>query len=182
MLNRIKIYIFFYLIISTLSAQVFITTAGSKVDFTSNAPLEVIKASNTKVNGAIDASNKSFAFTIPISFFEGFNSGQQKSHFNENYMESAKYPNGVFKGKIIESIDFKTNGTFQVRAKGTLTIHGVDVEKIVKATVVVANGTVTVKSKFSVPLSEHKITIPKVVFQKIAESIDVSINAVLKTK
>ncbi len=182
MLQNLKISIFFYFIISTLSAQVFVASAGSKVDFTSNAPLEVIKASNTKLSGAIDASNKSFAFTIPVSYFEGFNSGQQKSHFNENYMESSKYPNGVFKGKIIESIDFKTNGTFQVRAKGTLTIHGVDVEKIVKATVIVANGTITIKSKFSVPLAEHKITIPKVVFQKIAESIDVNINAVMKAK
>jgi len=169
------------LFFSSIQAQIFTTNVGV-VKFSSNAPLELIQAQSNKLSVAIDGANRSFAFNLPITSFQGFNSALQKEHFNENYMETKKYPNGVFKGRIIESVDLKTNGTYTVRAKGVLNIHGVESERIIRATIVVNNGNIKVTSKFKVPLTEHKISIPKVVFQKIAEEIDVDVSATLLKK
>jgi len=59
----------------------------------------------------------------------------QKEHFNENYLESDKYPEASFKGKIIEDIDLDKDGEYEVRAKGELTIHGIMQERIIKANI-----------------------------------------------
>ena len=150
--------------------------------FTSEAPLELIKAQSNKTIGALDPSNKNVAFSIDIDSFEGFNSGLQKEHFRENYMETDKYPRATFKGKIIEDIDLTKTGTSTIRAKGVFNIHGTEKEKIVKVKVNVRDKEITVESDFEVPLEDHNIKIPKVVNQKIASVIMVELRAVLKPK
>ena len=96
--------------------------AKGTVSFTSDAPLEIIKASSDKLVGALDTKKKEFYFRVNMSTFYGFNSALQREHFNENYMESHKYPKTTFKGKIIEDIDFTKAGTYNIRAKGKLNI------------------------------------------------------------
>lgn len=111
--------------------------------------------------------------------FQGFNSALQREHFNDNYVESDRYPTAVFKGKIIERVNLTRNGTYNVRAKGVLTVHGRAQERIIPATIVVRNGRMQITSRFNVPLSDHNIRIPQIVFQKIAENIQVNVNAAL---
>ncbi len=152
------------------------------VKFTSNAPLEAIKAESNKLTGAIDLSKRTFAFKLPNTTFDGFNSALQKDHFNENYMECHKYPTSEFKGKIIEENDFTVPGTYNVRVKGLLKIHGVEKERILKAKVVVKSGQIYIESKFEVMLIEHQIKIPKIITQKIAEQIDVDIKITMVPK
>lgn len=154
-------------------------TTGA-IDFTSNASLEVIKASSSQVQGLIDPSNNQFAFKIPVTSFKGFNSELQREHFNDKYLESERYPNANFSGKIIEQINFDQDGTYEVRAKGDLDIHGVKQNRIIKSTLVIRGGTVTIESHFRVPLSDHNITIPSIVSQKIATEIAVDFNASMK--
>ena len=110
-----------------------------------------------------------------MASFQGFNSALQRTHFNENYIESEKFPNSTFKGKIIEEIDFTTQGTYQIRAKGLLNVHGINNDRIIRCAIQVETGKISVESNFTVPLDEHKIKIPSIVQQKIAEVIDVSI-------
>lgn len=157
-------------------AQVYSTTNGSIV-FNSDAPLELIKASSNEMKGKLDMSKKIFAFTIPISSFTGFNSALQKEHFNENYMESVQYPNASFSGRIIEDIDLGKDGSYSVRAKGNLTIHGVTQERIIKCDLLVKDGKLSVKAGFTVLLAEHNILIPKVVHEKLASEIKVEVKA-----
>lgn len=152
----------------------------ASIHFKSEAPLELIEATSTKMKGVLKPADQTFAFSVPNSSFEGFNSALQKEHFNENYMESAKYPASTFTGKIIEEIDYETDGTYTVRAKGKLNVHGVEQERIIKATLQIKKGSITVTSSFTVPLADHNITIPKIVYQKIAEEISVDINAVFQ--
>lgn len=152
---------------------------NGKLSFKSDAPLEVIQAKSNKLRGAIDTAKQTFAWSVDIKTFEGFNSPLQREHFNENYMESKKYPKASFTGKIIENIDFKKNGTYSVRAKGQLTIHGVEQERIIKSQLEVDGNKLRVQSSFTVLLADHNITIPKVVYQKIAEEIAVTVNAEL---
>src|SRR3954468_11623125 len=82
--------------------------------FTSEAPLELIKAQSNKTIGVLDCSTKNVAFSVDVDSFEGFNSGLQKEHFRENYMETGKYQYATFKGKIIEDVDFKKNGVVTI--------------------------------------------------------------------
>ena len=153
---------------------------NGKVILKSDAALEMIQAQSNKLRGAVDFSTNSFAWTVEIRSFEGFNNQLQREHFNENYMESDKYPKASFAGKIIEQVDLQTDGSYAVRAKGKIIIHGVEQERIIKSQVVVAGKRIHISSTFTVPLSEHNITIPRIVYQKIAEEITVNIEADLK--
>jgi hypothetical protein len=150
-----------------------------RIHFKSDAPLELIEASSTNLKGLIRTDDQTFAFSVANTSFEGFNSALQREHFNENYMESARFPNCTFSGKIIEPVDFTKDGLYTVRAKGKLSVHGVDVERIIKSTLTIKGSTISVQSEFIVPLQDHNITIPKIVNQKIAEEINVTINATL---
>ena len=158
------------------------TARKSKVDFISDAPLELIKASSVKLQGLIDAEKRTFAFSIPAESFKGFNSPLQQEHFYENYMETKTYTASKFEGKIIEQIDFSIDGSYTIRAKGTLTIHGVEQERIIKVQMRIAKGIIYTDAVFTVLLQDHNIMIPKVVFQKIAEEIKVTVNVEFEKK
>jgi len=157
-------------------------TSKSKIHFTSDAPLEVIEATSTQLQGALKTDDRSFVFRAPMNTFEGFNSALQKTHFNTTYLETSKYPYTLFEGKIIEEIDFKKTGTYQVRGKGRFTCHGVEQERIIKCTVKVSADQIEVTSDFTVLLDDHNIKIPSVVNQKIAEEITVKLELVLIPK
>lgn len=151
-------------------------TRGS-ISFRSDAPLELIKASSERLEGLFDIASKKFAFRIKTSSFEGFNTDLQREHFNENYMESSKFPYASFDGKVIEDIDYSQPGTYNIRAKGKLSVHGVDQERIIRVDVVVKDKKITAKSAFTVLLADHNITIPKVVHEKLASEIKVEVKA-----
>jgi polyisoprenoid-binding protein YceI len=150
-----------------------LATRSAEVSFVSNASLEVIKARSTRVQGLIDPSTNQFAFVIPVSSFEGFNSALQRQHFNENYMESERYPKAAFSGKLIERINFSRDTSYQVRAKGELEVHGVKQVRIIKGTLTIRGREVRIETVFTIPLSDHDISIPQIVSQKIATEIDV---------
>ena len=162
-----------------LQAQKKYGAANGKVNFVSNAELELIKASSNKLKGVIDPATNQFAFTIPVQSFLGFNSDLQREHFNEKYMESEKYPQMTFTGKIIEQVDFTTNGIYVIRAKGDLEIHGQKQTRIIRSTITIENGVVNIESDFKVPLADHNIAIPRIVNQKIATEIEVHIETVM---
>ena len=165
----------------TYGQSLFQTNQGS-IKFTSDAPLEMIQAQTSKVKGLLNTSDRSFAFLVPMSSFEGFNSKLQQTHFNENYIQTDKYPNATFEGKIIEEIDFSTPGTYEVRGKGKFQVHGVEQVRIIRCKLTIADGKITIASKFSVLLADHDIKIPSVVSKKIAEEIIVDLSTTLSTK
>ena len=172
------------LMVSGVKSQpvtIYHTTSG-RIDFRSDAPLEIIRASSNDLLGVLDISKNNFSFKVVIRSFEGFNSPLQKEHFNENYLESDKYAEASFKGKIIEDADLTVDGTYEVRAKGNLTIHNVMQERIIKCAVTVKNKIITIHSNFTILLSDHNIPIPKVVYQKLANEIKVEVTATLEPR
>ncbi len=160
-------------------AQVRYFVVESKTTFLSAAPLETIRAESTSMRGVLDAANKTFAFRLDNQSFKGFNSPLQREHFNENYLQSDKFPESTFSGKIIDEIDFNKPGTYTVRAKGMLTFRGVARERIIRSTVVVAEKKVMITTNFDVLLDDHNIRIPRIVYQKIAPEIQISMKAEL---
>lgn len=175
-----SIFLFFFLIqLHAAGQDVIFTTTSGTISFISDAPLEVISAASKKMEGVMDTRALSYAFSVNIRTFEGFNNGLQRQHFYENYMETDKYPKATFSGKIIEHVDLTKPGTYQVRAKGMLTIHGRSKERILK-TELICNGTeIKASSSFRVPLTDHQIEVPRIVYQKIAQEIEVKVKATL---
>lgn len=155
-------------------SEIFTANEGS-ITFFSRAPLEDIEAKNNKAISLINTSNNEIAVRVPIKQFQFRNSLMQE-HFNENYMESERYPHATFKGKINETIDFNTPGTYDVSATGVLNIHGVNQKRTLKGKLTITNPGITLATKFEVLLADHKIKIPRIVFNKIAERIAVTTN------
>jgi hypothetical protein len=153
-----------------------------KIEFHSSAKLELIKAESDALKGLVDLGRKQFAFKVALNSFKGFNSPLQQEHFNENYLETETYPDASFSGKIIEDDDLSKDGTYTIRAKGNLSIHGVIQERIIRSTVQVSQGKIKLQSSFTVLLSDHDIKIPRIVSEKLSSEISVQILAELEPK
>jgi hypothetical protein len=150
----------------------------AKTSFFSKTSIEDIEAKTKDTKGIIDAKANTFYFKVPIKTFE-FKSGLMRDHFNENYMESEKFPYATFKGKIEGPYDMTKDGFYMVKAVGELTIHGEIQNVSIPSKITVTGGVPSLESTFKVKLVDYKITIPTVVFNKIAEEIEVSIGSSL---
>lgn len=173
-------FVFLVHVLVTAQNSSIYTSGKSEVSFVSDAPLELIKASSDKLKGLLNTDKRTFAFTIPNDSFKGFNSALQQEHFYENYMEARQFPVSKFEGKIIEQTDITIPGNYTIRAKGKLTIHGVEQERIIKVNIRTANGLVNADAAFTILLADHNINIPRVVYHKIAEEIKVKVSIEFK--
>jgi YceI-like domain len=160
------------------SAQTYRSEKGM-VHFASSAKLERLEARSYELKGALDLGKQSFAFSVEINSFTGFNSDLQREHFRENYLESEQFSKAIFTGKLIDPIDTQKSN-LKIRAKGMLTIHGLSKERIIDVELTKAGEGYKIQSQFNVSLDEHNIVIPKLVYQKIAEVITVQVDAVVK--
>ena len=156
------------------SAGVF-TAQNAMVSFVSKANFEKISAKSVSLKGTLDIHKRTFSFTIPICSFDGFLNGSQKKHYCNNYVEGDKFPNSTFKGKIIEEFDMSVAGTYTVRCKGNLTIHGVEKEEIITTSVIVKEGSINVSSKFSILLANYGMKISGMNTLVISKDVDVEV-------
>ena len=172
--------IMLFLITGQVSAQKYVTKNGF-IKFYSEAPLETIQADNRQVNAALDAATGEFVFKVLMKSFE-FKKALMQEHFNENYVESDKFPNSTFSGKItnINQIDFTKEGTYEAQVEGDLTIHGVTKKVSEKGTFTVKAGDkVHGMSKFNVKVSDYDIKIPGTVVNNISQTIEVTVDVEL---
>ncbi|KAA3624090.1 MAG: YceI family protein [Bacteroidetes bacterium] len=158
-----------------------IFTREGKISFYSEAQKESIQAHNSKATSIIDVSSGRMEFAVLIKAFQ-FEKALMQEHFNENYMESSKFPKAVFKGEInnLEAIDFKKDGTYPADIKGNITIHGVTKPIEAKGSFVVSGNSIKGESTFEVTIADFDIEIPALVRENIAKviRIDVSCNYV----
>lgn len=158
----------------TVSAQGLYKSKNGKVKFFSEAPLENIEATSEQATSILNAATGEVAFTIPIKSF-GFEKSLMQEHFNENYMESDKFPQATFSGKLEGKIDLQSTSEQNLTVKGKLTIHGITQERSIPVTLKVEKDGIAGFSKFKVKVADHKIEIPSLVFQNIAEIIEVTL-------
>jgi polyisoprenoid-binding protein YceI len=139
--------------------------------------VEDIKADNNQVAGVIDTSTGEMVLQVLIKSFH-FERALMEEHFNENYMESDKFPKAAFTGKILKTADvnFSKPGTYDVQVEGDLTIHGVTNKVNAKGTIEVLAGGINATSKFNLVPEDYKINIPGVVRDKIAKTLEVTVN------
>ena len=176
-MNRIKIIgiICALLLVQTMEAQKYFTRNGN-ISFLSEAPLEKIEAVNQKASSVMDVESGRIEFAVLIKAFH-FEKALMQEHFNENYMESSKYPKAKFKGYIVDisKVDFSTDGTYPVRVKGTMMIHGVSNEIEVDAVFIIQDGEISARSNFELAVADYDIKIPKVVKDNIAKTVMVRV-------
>ncbi len=154
------------------SAQSFKSTK-SEITFFSSAPLEDIQATNAKATSLFNGETGAIAFIIPNHAFQ-FRKSLMQQHFNENYMESAKYPRSTFEGKLTD-YDLTVSGTQEAFAEGKMTIHGVTKHVKIKGHLIYESGRLILESKFPLKVADYDIEIPKVVFYNIAEEVEVTV-------
>ncbi len=154
------------------NGQLYMAQNG-EVSFFSKTPLEDIDALNKQVGSIINTANNEVAVQMRVTNFV-FPNKLMQEHFNENYLESDKFPSVTFKGKIREVVDLRVPGTYVVTAVGTATIHGITNPIEIKGNIVSKGDQVSLTCQFDIKLVDYKIAIPRIVFAKIAEVIRVS--------
>ena len=168
--------IFFLNIIFASNAQKYMTKNGY-IGFFSHTSLEDIKGDNNQVASILDISTGEIVFQALIKSFH-FDRALMEEHFNENYMESDKFPKSSFKGKItnLSSVDFSKNGNYSVTVEGDLTIHDVTNKISTKGTIEVITGGINANSKFNIVPEDYNIIIPGVVRDKIDKNLEVTVS------
>ncbi len=159
------------------NAQKFTIETGT-ISFFSDAPAEDISAQNSSVGSLFDASTSEIVFMVPIKDFQ-FDKRLMREHFNEKYMETHKFPKSSFKGQV-DGFDLKKTGIQSVKTSGKLTIHGVTREVLLPGTIEMKEGKLNVKSKFKIKLADYNISVPQIVWQNIADEIDIQVEFIYK--
>jgi polyisoprenoid-binding protein YceI len=161
--------------VTAASGQKYMTKNGF-VGFFSHTPIEDIKADNNQVAGVIDQATGELVFQVLVKSFK-FEKALMEEHFNENYMDSEKFPKSTFKGKIkdLASVDFGKPGKYDVTVEGDLTIKDATRKISVPGNIVVGNEGITANAKFQISPEDYNIAIPGIVREKIAKNIDVTV-------
>jgi polyisoprenoid-binding protein YceI len=140
--------------------------------FFSETVIENISAQNKNVVSIIDIAKREIAVRMNLTDFK-FQNHLMEEHFNENYVESEKYPVSTFKGKIQEGIDWGRNGTYDISARGALSLHGVTKDMLLKGKVSISNGQIILLSNMDIVLKEFNIEVPSLLITKVSEVIAV---------
>jgi polyisoprenoid-binding protein YceI len=161
-------------------AQKFITKTGH-IKFFSESPMEKIEAHNHQVNAALNVATGDFVFKVLMKSFD-FEKALMQEHFNENYVESDKYPNSTFAGKVvnINEVNINKDGIYNAAVQGALTLHGVAKQVQTKGTFEVKEGKVLGKAKFNILLSDYNIKIPGTVTNNISKEVEITVEVNLE--
>ncbi|MBC7873690.1 MAG: YceI family protein [Ferruginibacter sp.] len=155
-------------------------TKSGKIVFHSKASLENIEGNNKTVTCVLDTKTGNLQFAVLMKAFE-FEKALMQEHFNENYVESHKFPKADFKGQVINNsdINYSKDGTYSSKVKGKLTLHGETREVETTGTIVIKGGKIEADAVFTVELADYKVEIPKVVKDNISKTVSISVDCTL---
>lgn len=151
------------------------STKTGRIDFEASVPsFEEVKAQNENVSAILNTVSGEFASLALMNAFR-FKVALMEEHFNENYMESTKYPKALFKGTIKDFDLKKLDGSpTKFSLVGSLTIHGETKPMEITIHMYKKNSAILIETQFEVKPEDFNIEIPKVVSNKIAETINVT--------
>jgi polyisoprenoid-binding protein YceI len=173
-MKKLALLLFGLSIISASFSQQNYMTRSGYLKFYSHTAIEDITAENNDVGSIINSTNGEVVITLKMTDFK-FEKKLMQEHFNENYVESEKFPKATFKGFITdnEKVDYSTKGVYEVSVSGDMTIHGVTNEVSSKGTIEVIKNGIIAKTKFMLNPENYDIKIPKVVRKNIAENMEI---------
>jgi len=170
----------FFVLMTTINlvaeSQVYYTKNGN-ISFFSKSVIQDIEAENNQVISVLNTQTGELQFSLLSNAFH-FPKAKMEEDFNENYIESNKYPRSTFKGKItnLNEVEFSKDGSYKANVTGNLTIHGVTKNITTPATISVTNGNVSGTATFHILVKDYKIEIPSIVSNKVAENIEIKVN------
>jgi hypothetical protein len=168
--------------LSSVSAQDKYFTKSGKIFFKcTKSSIEKIEATNKSTTCVLDSKTGNMQFAVLMKGFE-FERALMQEHFNENYVESEKFPRGEFKGQVTNNseINYAKDGTYPLKVKGTLTMHGVTKDVETTGTLVIKQGKLTTNAVFNILLSDYNISIPSVVSDKISNTVNIAVDCLLE--
>ena len=171
------VIIFCCLATITIKAQKFYTKTG-KISFFSATAMENIEANNRSVTALLDSKTGEVQFTVLMKGFE-FKKALMQEHFNDNYIESDKFPKATFKGHVENNseINYGTDGNYTARVKGQLSIHGVTKDIETSGTISIKDGKPVLNSIFSVLIADYNITVQRIHRDNISRTIKITVEA-----
>ena len=182
-MKTILVPAFLFLSMSALHAQDKYFTKEGKIDFNATSPSspEKVEGINRSVICVEDIKTGNIQFAAIIKAFE-FERSLMHEHFNENYIESDKYPKAEFSGKITNNgdVNYAKDGTYPVKVKGKLSIHGETKDVETNGTLTVKNGKISAAATFDVALSDYNVSIPSIVADKVAKTAKISVDCLLE--
>ena len=177
--NLVTLLCFLTLVLVTQAQDKFFTKSG-KIEFSSKAPLEDITAKNKTAQVVLDTKSGALQFSVLMKGFE-FEKALMQEHFNDDYVESDKFPKADFKGMITNnsSINYAKKGEYNVKVSGKLTLHGVTKDVQTTGTIKVDDDNLKTASTFNIKLSDYKISIPSIVKDKISNNVKITVDCKL---
>ena len=152
-------------------------TKNGGISFHAGTAMEDIDAFNNSTTSIFDAITGQIEYAVLIKGFE-FKRALMQDHFNENYLESDKYPKSVFRGRItnLDEINLEKEGSYPVTVKGLLEIHGIKKEVEIAGMMKITGAKILATAEFTVLLSDYNITIPSLVKDKISKTATIKVN------
>lgn len=149
---------------------------NAMIKFHSDSPIEKVEGTSSSGTTVMDVASGKIEFAVLNNSFV-FEKALMQEHFNENYMESTKFPKTVFKGIINElsSVKFSTPGTYKITVTGDMNIHGVIKTITAPAELIVDAKGLHGNAKFTVKCSDYNIEIPAVVKDNISNNVDITV-------
>ena len=165
-----------FIFATNTEAQKYFTRDGN-INFISDAVLEKIEAKNTNATSVLDAETGKLEFAVLVKAFQ-FEKALMQEHFNENYMESSKFPKAIFKGSIdnFEALDLSKSGTYEVTVVGKLSIHGETQPIKTKGSLKIDGENILASSVFSIQVEDYGIKIPSVVKDNVAKEVEIMVD------
>lgn len=182
-MKKILMLLFVSLLSNSLFSQSLYITRSGQISFFSKTAVENIDGKNNEVTSMLDTGKGDLVFAVLIKSFH-FEKALMEEHFNENYMESNKYPKATFQGKInnLSSINFNKDGTYEATIEGDLTIHGVKQRQTTTGKITVSKGKIAAISDFTIKLADYNIERPSLVADKISPTIEIHVNCLYEPK
>ncbi len=176
-MKKLSIIIWFLFFLNGVNAQDKLYSKEAKVSFYSKTAMENIDAVNNKGLCIWNTGTGELEFSVLIKGFK-FDRALMQEHFNENYLESDKFPKAIFKGVLNSGkpLSVQTNSNYNVNAEGIMTIHGVSKKISVPVNIISNNGTISANTNFRVLVKDYNISIPAIVADKIDKQINIAVS------
>jgi polyisoprenoid-binding protein YceI len=166
-----------FLLVSPLLAQKYMSRSAEVYFLSDKDAVEIVEATNNQVGAVIDLENGAIAFQIQMRAFH-FDIALMEEHFNENYVESYRYPKATFRGSFVDlPKDLSTPQI--VTVAGTMEFHGVKKYMEIEVSLSLKESILQGDAKFDLLCSDFDIEIPKIVADKLANTIQVTVKASL---
>ena len=162
------------LLTNTSFAQIHLCKNGN-ISFFQETSVEDIDARSTKLLSVLNTENNMIAYKVDMQSFL-FEKSLMQDHFNENYVESGKYPTAVFKGMINEKIDWSKDGIYDITSTGDMVMHGVTKRITEKGKLTIKNGELSISNFFTIKFTDYNVEIPSLLIKQLSDVVEVTVN------